>query len=59
MDYTESNRRRLKNYTIDLKKRMGAFRDILIDGTAKRQLFTQLDDIWSGIKDELLEYQAE
>ena len=56
MEYTEDNRQRIKNYTQDLKKRMGKFRDILIDGTAKRQLFSQLNDIWKGIEDELLEY---
>lgn len=59
MEYTESNRQRINNYSKDLKTRMGAFRDILIDGTAKRQLFSQLNDIWKEMEDELLDYQAE
>jgi len=45
LEYTDHNRERLRNYTLDLKKRMGAFRDILIDGSAKRQFFKQVDDI--------------
>jgi hypothetical protein len=59
MEYTENNRERISTYTKDLKRRMGAFRDVLIDGTAKRQLFSQLEGIWSEIEQEFLEYQAE
>ena len=38
---------------------MGAFRDILIDGSAKRRFFKQVDDIWKGMEKELIEYKEE
>ena len=59
IEYCKDNRERIRKYSEGLKKRMGAFRDLLNDGQAKRKLIGTLTDLWKQIEQGLTEYEQD